>query len=48
MLRRLGKLLFPKLPSDERKKRINNIILVLLASAVIGLFVVLLAKNNQF
>jgi flagellar basal body-associated protein FliL len=34
VMRRLGKLLFPHLPPDQRRKRMNTIILVLLVVLV--------------
>ena len=42
MLNRLGKLFFPGLARDQRLRRMNTIILVLLASVIMSLFVALL------
>jgi len=41
--RRLGKLLFPRLPSDMQTRKVNIILVVLLVSVLLGGLVALMA-----
>jgi hypothetical protein len=47
MKRRLGKLLFPHLPSDLQRRRINIILAVLLVGLLFGGLVALMAVVNN-
>lgn len=47
MLRRLGKCLFPNLPSDIRERRMHTLILVVGVSIILGIVVVLVVTTKQ-
>jgi hypothetical protein len=43
---RLGKLLFPRLPPDLQRRKINTIVVVLVLSALFGALLVLMMLIN--
>lgn len=47
MLRRMGKWLFPNLPSDIREQRMTVLLLVVAVSLLMGIAVVMIAVNKQ-
>lgn len=48
MLRRFSKVLFPNLPWDVRKRRMNTLILVLMASTATNIGIVMVVAKNNF